>query len=177
MENKDEVLKKISSGDPATVAGAIREIQENGDISIAGSLLDLLEVSGDSRQTTLVVNLLADVKDKDFPALLMKRLQASATPALKKELLRIVWESSLDYSAYLSVFWDLLLNAPFETAFEASTVIENLVSHLTAEQREQLKADIKAANIPADRHFFTENILTEIDEVTASEEEAEEADA
>ena len=42
MENNEEILKKISSGDPEAIAEAVDTVKENGDLVIAGKLLDIL---------------------------------------------------------------------------------------------------------------------------------------
>ena len=41
MENNEEILKKISSGDPEAIAEAVDTVKENGDLVIAGKLLEI----------------------------------------------------------------------------------------------------------------------------------------
>lgn len=160
MENNEEILKKINSGNPEAIAEAVEAIKENGDLAIAGKLLDTLSQSPDPSTTTIIVNLLADIKDNQFKELLIQKLELSSEKMLKKELLRIIWESSLDYSSYLDSFLSILRDDDFTVAFEASTVIENLVLHLTIEQRTKLTGILKA--FPEDKKFLTENILDEL---------------
>ena len=156
MENNEEILKKISSGDPEAIAEAVDTVKENGDLVIAGKLLDILSQPLAPSTITIIANLLADIKDNQFKDLLIQKLEQTSEGTLKKELLRIVWESSLDYSSYLQI----LQEDDFTVAFEASTVIENLVPHLMPEQRTKLTDILQV--FPEDKKFLAENILEEL---------------
>lgn len=160
MENNEEILKKISSGEPEAIAEAVNAIKENGDLAIAGKLLDILSQPLEPSTITIIANLLADIKNNQFKDLLIQKLEQSSEGTLKKELLRIIWESSLDYSSYLDHFLQILQDDDFIVAFEASTVIENLVPHLTAEQR--IKLTDMLQTFPEDKKFLSANILEEL---------------
>ena len=64
MENNEEILKKISSGDPEAIAEAVDTVKENGDLVIAGKLLDILSQPLAPSTITIIANLLADIKDQ-----------------------------------------------------------------------------------------------------------------
>lgn len=157
MENNAEIIGRLRSGEPEVVDAAVRELREKGDLEVAAALLREL---GEGRLATTVSNLLADVRDSRFRALLMERLEASQDAGERCALMRIVWESALDYSAYLEVFLRLLEEEDFAVAFEASTVIENMVHHLSAEQRERLHGVIHG--FPEEKRFLVENIHGEL---------------
>ena len=160
MENNTEILTKINSGDALLIAEAVQAIQENGDLNIAESLLNQLESIKDSHIITIVSNLLADIKETKFRELLIQRLQNATDTNTKSALLRIVWESSLDYSPYLEIFIHLLQEEDFAVAFEASTVIENMVHNLSDKQFEQLHELIH--QFPKEKAFLIENIHEEM---------------
>ena len=48
MENKQDILKQLSSNDMDIVRGAIEQIKQEGDISIVPELLDILLQSQDT---------------------------------------------------------------------------------------------------------------------------------
>lgn len=161
MENTDDIRKKINSNDPELLAEAIKDIKENGDLNIAETLLSILPTLCEPHTQTTIINLLADIKDNNFRPLLIKNIQATTDSSLKKLLLRIVWESALDYSPYLEVFIHILQNDEFTTAFEASTVIENMVRNLSKQQRNILLQTIET--FPAEKKFLIENIHEEME--------------
>lgn len=161
MENINDILNKINSGEPEVIAEAVKEIKENGDLSAAEALLRNLENIREAHTVTVVVNLLADIKDNNFREILMKEIQSATSSDIKIELMRIAWESSLDYSAYLDVFLELLHQSDFAIAFEASTVIENMVHHLNEEQKTKLHEVI--TTFPTDKQYLIANIHAEIE--------------
>lgn len=167
MENK-ALLEKISSGDDEQIAEALRDFKENGDLQAAGALLDHLRQIKDERLVTTLSNLLADIKDSQFRALLISKLEKAEDERTRSGLLRIIWESALDYSAYLDVFLRLLQDESFLVAFEASTVIENLVHRLSLEQIDRLREAIR--HFPEEKEFLVENIREAIDREIADEE-------
>lgn len=161
MENQNDLLKKISSGEAELITEAVKEIKENGDLTIAQALLQNLEHIQDLHTVTIIANLLADIKENSFREILIQQIQATTQLSIKSELLRIVWESSLDYSAYLEIFLKILQEDDFSIAFEASTVIESMIHHLSADQLSQLHKIIES--FPADKQFLIENIHAEMD--------------
>ena len=52
MENKQDILKQLSSSDMDVMKGAIEQIKQEGDISIVPELLDILLQSQDSNTIT-----------------------------------------------------------------------------------------------------------------------------
>ncbi len=169
MDRNEEILKKIHSNDPEQIHEAIQAVKENGDLEIARTLLGQLGQISEPHTTTLLVNLLADIKENNFRDVLIQQLKETDEPAIQCHLLRIIWESSLDYSAYLDLSLQFLSRADFTVAFEASTVIENMVNHLDKTQKEKLHRFISA--FPGDKLFLVENIHEEMHH--SQEEEAE----
>jgi len=174
MENQEEILKKLRSGDGALLREAIREIQENGDLTMAGILLEELCQSAEPEREPALIGLLSDIKDSSFRELLIRRLTETTDPGQKTLLLRLVWESSLDYSAHWELFATILAEENFEASLEASTTLENLAGHLSPEQRGKLKKRLQHPAFPADRAFLTENILEKISILEKESEEEEE---
>lgn len=169
MENNNEILNKINSGEPGLLAAAVQEIKENGDLNIAETLLHHLAQIQEPHVVTVVVNLLADIKDNNFREILIRQIRETTNPEIRSELLRIVWESSLDYSAYLDVFLNILQGDDFMPAFEASTVVENMVHNLSEEQHRELHELIHS--FPADKQFLIENIHDEMNRCNEERDE------
>ena len=65
MENKQDILKQLADSDMEVVKSAIEQIKQEGDISIASELLDILLRSQDTTVITNITSLLSDVKDSD----------------------------------------------------------------------------------------------------------------
>lgn len=169
MEKEGEILRKIHSNDPEQIEEAIQAVKESGDMAIAGAILGQLEQISGSRTMTSVVSLLADIRESGFRDLVIRQLEETGNPATQCQLLRIIWESSLDYSAHLNLFMQILAQAEFAVAFEASTVIESMVGRLDRSQKEELHRFI--SGFDKDKFFLVENIHEEMHHCEDEEED------
>ena len=155
------------------VRGAIEQIKQEGDISIVPELLDILLQSQDSNTITNLTALLSDVKESDFKTVLMDKLINATSDSGKANLLRICWESAIDFSEYLDVFIDMLLNDDFITALEASTVIENLQGKIPEEKIHTAIKRLEAES-DEDKAFLLEDTILHLKEMLHYKEEKEE---
>lgn len=170
MENKQDILKQLASNDMEVVRSAIEQIKQEGDVSILPELLDILLQSQDTSVITNLTALLSDVKESDFKTILMDKLINAANETGKANLLRICWESAIDFSEYLDVFIDMLLNEDFITALEASTVIENLHGKIP---EEKIHTAIKrlASQKDEDKAFLLEDTILHLKELLQAEDD------
>ena len=173
MENKQDILKQLSSNDMDIVRGAIEQIKQEGDISIVPELLDILLQSQDTNIITNLTALLSDVKESDFKTVLMDKLINAPAGSGKANLLRICWESAIDFSEYLDVFVDMLLHEDFIAALEASTVIENLHGNIPEEKIHIAIQRLKSES-NEDNAFLLEGTIPHLEEMLLKEEEDEE---
>lgn len=169
MENKEEILSRLNSENPELSAEAVEKIKNEGDLTLIPSLFDLLAASSERRTTTGIVNLLADIKDSGFASLLMERIKATAQPAVKSVLLRICWESSLDFSAYAEDFINILKQDDFTVALEAATALENM-EHIEHSRKTSLLSRLQQIRTTDEKQFLIDNILN----AWSTEEEHEE---
>ena len=163
MENKQDILKRLASPDMTVVAAAIDEIKENGDLSIVPELLEILLHNEDTTVVTHVTSLLSDIRDTGFKTILMEKLINASPGANKANLLRVCWESAIDFSEYLEVFVNILVNEDFLAALEASTVIENLHGNMD-EGKVRLAIDRLRAECLGDKAFLAEDAINHLQE-------------
>lgn len=171
MENKDETLKKLVSGEPEAENEALREIRENGDLSLVPALFDLLDSHRDHHSASLLISLLADIKENAFKDLLIDRIRSTTDTACKVNLIRIGWESSLDYSAYLDLFTEIILNEDFTVGFEACSLIEEM-RHIPSLQVEQTLCKLKSIRAGEEKQPLIDIVL----KVLADKAEEQQAD-
>lgn len=163
MENKEDILKKINSDDIAIRQEAIETIQKEGDLTIVSDLFNLLLSGKNHRETTELINLLADIKENAFKELVINRIRTTHDTTAKSLLLRICWESSLDYSEYAGFFTDILLQDDFIAALEAATVLENL-NHWDDAQKQQTQQKLRTAKTSDEKQFLIDNVLNKLEE-------------
>lgn len=158
MENKEDVLKKLNSEEAESRQEALSIIKNEGDMTIVPALLDILTKAKDHRTITELVNLLADVKDNTFRQIVIDRIKTTTASLPKSLLLRLCWESSLDFSAYLVLFAELILREDFIVALEASSAIEN-IHNADEEDRKKAIRLLKQGSSSEEKQFLIDNAL------------------
>lgn len=173
MEDKKDIIKKLNSNDVALVKEAIEEIKREGDLTIVPELLELLLHCPNTEIVTPVTTLLSDIKDSNFKQLLIDKLASVTSDVGKSNLLRICWESAIDFSEYLDLFVDILVKDDFISALEASTVIENLSGNMNNDRIRQAINRLNQTSPTDDKAFLIEDTLHHLEELLLAEFEEE----
>jgi hypothetical protein len=125
-EKIDEQLKKsLFSAKTDVVISAIEKVKEKGNKLYIPLLFDLLNSSPELEIETEIKNLLGTIKDKNTVNSFMRAIEDDKYKGIRKTILTACWQNGLDFSTFLPVFIDLVIQEDWETAFEAFTVIDN----------------------------------------------------
>ena len=122
---QSSLLQVLQSADPLQVIETIEELRVSGKVSDIPMLIEFLHLTQSPEVKAKIASLFASLKEGDAVPILVSAIQ---NPQYAPELQKMVsscWENGLDYSAYLAVFTDLLIQTDFQVAFEAYTVIMN----------------------------------------------------
>lgn len=127
IENTHEaILKELLSANSVKVIEALEELRVSGKTSDIPFLLELLHSSQNVEIKSKITGLLGNLKEKDSVPIIIEAIQNQEYEPELKQLVSCCWENGLDYSMYLSVFVELLIDRDFLVAFEAYTVITNI---------------------------------------------------
>ena len=80
-----------------------------------------------------ITDLFANLKESDTIPLIIEGIRNQKYAPELKSLISSCWENGLDYSKYIPLFVDLLIDNEFDVAFEAYTVIMNTESQMNTE--------------------------------------------
>jgi hypothetical protein len=142
VENKPNehlnILKGLESSDSLKVIETLEELRFSGKVSDIPLLIELLHLSNNPEIKSKITQLFANLKESDSIPLIVEAIQNQKYSPELKELVSSCWENGLDYSNYLSLFVDLLIDNEFLVAFEAYTVIMNMVTQI-----DQKKLDVE----------------------------------
>lgn len=127
QEKLDEQIKKnLFSANTSIAISAIEAIQKKGNKLYIPILFDLLNSSPEPEIETEIKNLLETVKDKSTINSFMRAIEDDKYKPIRKSILIACWQNGLDFSTFLPIFVDLVINEDWEIAFEAFTIIDNL---------------------------------------------------
>lgn len=143
----DTIVKELHSADPAKVMEAIEALRVAGKTSDIPLLLDLLHQSNHPEVRAKIFALFANLKENDTIPLIIEAIKDKKYAPELKQLVSCCWENGLDYTPYLPLFVDLLIEKDFLVAFEAYTVITNMVTTI-----DQVKLDFEIEKLDKSLH-------------------------
>jgi hypothetical protein len=122
----EQIKKNLFSVKTDVVISALEAIQKKGNKLYIPILFDLLNSSPEPEISAEIKNLLGTVKDKESVNSFLRAIEDDKYKSIRKEILTACWQNGLDFSTFLPVFIDLIINEEWEIAFEAFTIIDNL---------------------------------------------------
>jgi hypothetical protein len=145
-----QILKGMESADPAKVLESLEELRESGKVTDIPILLELLHLNRNAEIKSKIIDILANLKENESIPLIIAAIQNPKYAPELKDLIACCWENGLNFSGYLSLFVDLLIDHDFEIAFEAYTVIMNfehrIDQRIIDQQVERLEAALPACS-------------------------------
>jgi len=132
------ILEGLQSADSLKVIETLEELRVSGKVSDIPFLIELLHLTQNPEIKSKITDLFANLKESDAIPLIIEAIQNQKYAPELKELVASCWENGLDYSNYLTLFVDLLIDSDFLIAFEAYTVVVNMTAKI-----DQAKIDIE----------------------------------
>jgi hypothetical protein len=128
-DNKD-LVKEFQSEETLRVLETLEDLKVSGKASDVPMLIELLHQTQDKEIKSKINSLFATLKEPEAVPLIIDAVKNPKYTSELKELLACCWENGLDYSNYLNLFIDLLIESDFVIAFEAYTVIVNMTERI-----------------------------------------------
>ncbi len=128
MEDKINQQIKLNLFSPKTeiVLEALKQVKSNGNRLYIPILFDLLVSTPEQEIEQEITDILGTIKDKQSVNSFMRGIEDEKYKPIRKTILAACWQNGLDFSTFLPIFIDLIINEDWEVAFEAFTVIDNL---------------------------------------------------
>jgi hypothetical protein len=142
--DKNSLLNGLQSADSLKVIETLEELRISGKVSDIPILIELLHLTQNPEIKSKIISLFANLKESDAIPLIVEAIRNQKYAPELKDLVACCWENGLNYSNYISLFVDLLIDSDFNVAFEAYTVIMNnehrISQTIIDHQVERLKA-------------------------------------
>jgi hypothetical protein len=125
-KNLQKAIADIFSSNDSVVLKALDVVKNEGNEQVINPLLDLLITTKSDLIRNEVLSILNTIKNPKAAPVLVGAIQNPKYALFKPELIAACWENGLNYSPYLSVFVEELINEDYLVGIEAITLIENL---------------------------------------------------
>jgi hypothetical protein len=127
QENINEKLRQaLISEDIEVVKIALEKISETGNRFYLPLLFDLLNSMPEHEVEVEITKLIGSVKNRESVNTFMRAIEDEKYKPIRKKLIAACWQNGLDFSNFLPVFIDIVIEQEWEVAFEAFTLIDNL---------------------------------------------------
>lgn len=121
-----QIKLNLLSTETEVVLDALKQIKSIGNRLYIPLLFDLLAASPDKEIEDEITKILGTIKDKETVNSFMRGIEDDKYKSIRKKIIVACWQNGLDFSIFLPVFIDQIINEDWEIAFEAFTVIDNL---------------------------------------------------
>lgn len=160
----EQIKKNLFSAKTETVIAAIESIKKKGNKLYIPILFDLLNSMPEPEIETEIKSLLGNVKDKESINSFMRAVEDDKYKPIRKSILTACWQNGLDFSTFLPVFIDLVINEDWEIAFEAFTIIDNFEflpgEEIIRKSISKIEVALPAAN--DQKSYFLNEILVKL---------------
>ena len=143
-------VRALHSGNKRTILEALETIRQESEPFIIRELIDLLPEQVEPEISEGIFAILNDLKSQEAVPVLMECIQDPEYAPLQEKLLSACWQNGLNYGAYASVFAGLVTDAPYSTAIEALTVLEECLGELDEVHKKELAARAENKAVQAD---------------------------
>jgi len=164
-EKKDNlIIEKLNSSNESKINEAIAEIRQNGKPEFFPHMINLYKNSSSYIVKQQLFDTFIDIKDVNVIPYIVQTLKNPEYKNIKKDLLNICWQTSLDFIDYVDIFIEIFIFDDFETAFEAFTIIDCIDNkpdtHFFQKSIDLLISNTE--NIKENKQFLFEEILNKL---------------
>ena len=133
MEARKENTKKkqedlwrdvIYSSDSKAIDKLLNHLRNDGNTTILPDIFNIYKINKSNSVGNSIYEFLCDLKSSEAIPIILEYIKNPEYSDIKKELLTLTWQTSLDFSLYLDYFIDIFIRADLQSAFEAFTAIE-----------------------------------------------------
>jgi hypothetical protein len=142
-KKEEHYINDLLSSDQQIVVDTIEEIKYSGSSKLLPFLIDLLHSTNNDEVKKKVYSILSELKHSDSIPIIIEAIRNKKYLPEQEMLIRSCWENGLDFTPYISIFVDLVIQGDYMTAFEAFTVIENLEGFISVEDIDNLLSKLE----------------------------------
>lgn len=140
MDDKmiESIEKSLEKGGKDAVLAVVEQVREIGVPQMIPTLVSVYKTCGDDEIKMAIFKLLSDNSNQAAADIMCDLIGEEDDINVKQMLVTTCWYSKISYIDRLEMFIDMVIEAPFELAFEAFTVIENQQTMVTDVRKEEL---------------------------------------
>ncbi|MGE4290002.1 MAG: hypothetical protein AB7E36_15060 [Salinivirgaceae bacterium] len=146
MENKQNKIlaEQLKSANKELILDTIKSLRHEGNDEVLELLTQMYLNQTNNEISEAIYRFFCDLKNQHSAETVMQLIKNPEYHQAKKMLVSSCWQSRLNYIVYLETFIAMVFNEPFELAFEAFTVVENMEARVSEQRKNELLAFVDA---------------------------------
>jgi hypothetical protein len=167
-QKRDKLITGLQSDNEILILNAIRQLYTDGTVELLPNLFKLYFLTKSEIIRKEILELLNNLKDKNACPYLVDAVIKYRGQEYYHQIVSSCWQSGLDYSQYLKVFIDLVIEQDLFTAVEAFSVVEGNIPELNPPVREKHAIYIrsKLGIVSEDRKNLVKELLLVIENIS-----------
>ncbi len=121
-----KIKENLFSTQTDVVISALNTIKNKGNKLYIPLIFELLNSNPEKAIVDEIKKLLETVKDKETVPSFIDAIENEKYKPVQSTILATCWQNGLDFSNYLPLFVDIVINEAWESSFEAFTIIDNM---------------------------------------------------
>ncbi|MEE4198202.1 MAG: hypothetical protein V2I54_11195 [Bacteroidales bacterium] len=126
--NQKEIIKNLQSNKTDTVLAALKLIRSEGNKELLYEVIKLLHHTDNKNVEEEIFNLLDHLKDQKSAVVIIEAIEDKKYNHVLPRLVSSCWKNGLHYEDHIETFINLFIEGDFQVAFEAYTVIDNMIN-------------------------------------------------
>ena len=159
-----KIKENLFAAQTDVVISALDSIKKKGNKLYIPLIFELLNSNPEEKIVDEIKKLLETVKDKETVPSFIDAIEDEKYKPVQSIILATCWQNGLDFSNYLPLFVDIVINEAWESSFEAFTIIDNM-SHFPEDNIVDLartKAIQALDNANEQKAYFLNEILEKL---------------
>jgi hypothetical protein len=150
-EHQRLIIDLLSNGSDEKVVSLLIDLKESKSVFMLETLLELSTTNRSDVLKRAIIEFVSNVKNIEAVPIMVNFLTKSFPAKKVIDVVTMCWQSRLDFSKDLHIFFEILQKGNYQTAFEAFTVIENSLDCLNIDEISECIVNVKKGIISADR--------------------------
>ncbi|PKP08423.1 MAG: hypothetical protein CVU09_15875 [Bacteroidetes bacterium HGW-Bacteroidetes-4] len=146
MENgQNKILaEQLKSANKELILDTIKSLRHDGNDEVLEILTQIYLNQTNNEISQAIYRFFCDLKNQPSAETVIRLIKNPEYHQAKKMLVSSCWQSRLNYIVYLETFIAMVFSEPFELAFEAFTVVENMEARVSEQRKKELLAFVDA---------------------------------
>ena len=121
-----KILGDLNSDKKDLALSALKLLETDGKLAIISELFEIYRKQNNTEVKKRILEFVSNIQKQEAAAEIVRLIEKEKNPIFKQELLSVIWNSKLDFSAHLADIVSIAVHGDFMQALDCLTIIENM---------------------------------------------------